>query len=425
MLYLHTVINIKPMRQKKQSHKKIRSVTSKTIHTKHKKSKAQITMGEPNYQLLILSTALLLFGIIMIFDASVYKASLPPFNNEFYFLNQHLIWIFAGLLPSLIIYFWNYRKIAKLSIPMLIVNSILLILVLFLTNKVNGSKRWFSLGPIKIQPAEFMKPIFIIYLSSWLAKKQLHYIGTANKRFWMQFIKFGTVLAVVGLLILLEPDLGTTMIIGITAFSIFLASGTDKAHTMGSMIVAGGMTVLGALAAILAPYRLKRVKTYFELLFTGNVVHPHGAGYQISQILIGIGSAGWKGVGFGLSRQRFGYLVENTAFTDSIFAVFLEEMGLIGGILLIGVWIMFFLLGMDIARKAPDRVGSLMAVGITTWLTSQALLNMAANVGLIPLTGMPLPFFTYGGSNTIVTMIGVALLLNISRAQRNGRKTKF
>jgi len=425
MLYLHTIINTKPMRPKIQTRKRIKRTKVEALHTKRTNNNSKVVMGNPNFQLLGLSIALLLFGIIMIFDASVYIASLPPFNSEFYFLQQHLVWILFGLIPALIIYFWDYRKIAKLSMPMLIANIILLLLVLFLANEINGSKRWFSIGPIPIQPAEFMKPVFIIYLASWLSKKQLHYIGTANKRFWMQFLRFGVVLAVVGGLIVAEPDLGTTMIIGITAFSIFLASGTDKAHTMGSMIVAGGMTALGALAAVLAPYRLERVRTYFQLLLTGNVADAHGAGYQMSQILIGIGSAGWTGVGFGQSRQRFGYLVENTAFTDSIFAVFLEEMGLIGGILLIGSWVMFFLLGMDIARKAPDRIGSLMAVGITTWLTSQALLNMAANVGLIPLTGMPLPFFTYGGSNTIVTMVGIALLLNISRAHKNGHTSRI
>jgi cell division protein FtsW len=398
--------------------------TIETLRSNRRKKDNDITMGNPNLQLLGLAAALLLFGVIMVFDASVYLASLPPFNNEFYFLQQHLVWILVSLIPALIIYYWDYHKIAKLSVPLLITNILLLIAVLFLAERINGSLRWFEIGPIKVQPAEFMKPIFIIYLSAWLSKERTKYSNFKDALkygFGQQLIRFGVVFAVVGGLIVAEPDLGTTMIIGITAFSIFLASGTDKAHTVGSMLVAGGMAALGALAAILAPYRLERVKTYFQLLFSGDVADPHGAGYQISQILIGIGSAGWKGVGFGLSRQRFGYLVENTAFTDSIFAVYLEEMGLLGGILLIGAWVMFFLLGMDIARKAPDRIGSLMAVGITTWLTSQALLNMAANVGLIPLTGLPLPFFTYGGSNTLVTIVGVALLLNISRARKNGR----
>jgi cell division protein FtsW len=135
----------------------------------------------------------------------------------------------------------------------------------------------------------------------------------------------------------------------------------------------------------------------------------------MQQILIGIGSGGIFGKGFGQSRQRFGYLVENTAFTDSIFAVILEELGLLGGSMIILSWILFLWRGLKISLEAPDKQGKLLAGGITVWLTSQALLNMAANVGLIPLTGMPLPLLTYGGSSTIVTLIGIAILLNVSK----------
>ena len=135
----------------------------------------------------------------------------------------------------------------------------------------------------------------------------------------------------------------------------------------------------------------------------------------MQQILIGIGSGGFLGKGFGQSRQRFGYLVENTAFTDSIFAVILEELGLLGGAIIILSWVVFLWRGLRISMNAPDKQGRLLAAGITVWLTSQTLLNIAANVGLVPLTGMPIPFLTYGGSSTIVTLIGIAILLNVSR----------
>ena len=139
----------------------------------------------------------------------------------------------------------------------------------------------------------------------------------------------------------------------------------------------------------------------------------------MQQILIGIGSGGLLGKGFGQSRQRFGYLVENTAFTDSIFAVVLEELGLIGGVVLIFAWLVFLWRGLKISMNAPDKQGKLLAAGITIWLTLQTLMNMAANVGLIPLTGIPIPFLTYGGSSTIVTAIGIAILLNVSKYSNN------
>jgi cell division protein FtsW len=197
---------------------------------------------------------------------------------------------------------------------------------------------------------------------------------------------------------------------------MFLLSGEDKIHTWGSilLIVTVGAP-LAILAAILAPYRLQRVQTFLNLLLKGEVVDPRGTGYQIQQILIGIGSGGFFGKGFGQSRQRFGYLVENTAFTDSIFAIVLEELGFLGGTILIVAWMILFVRGMKIAQNAPDKEGKLLATGIVIWLTLQAFFNMGANVGLIPLTGIPLPLLTYGGSSTVVTLIGIAILLNISK----------
>jgi cell division protein FtsW len=180
--------------------------------------------------------------------------------------------------------------------------------------------------------------------------------------------------------------------------------------------------LIATLAAILEPYRLKRVQTFLTLLLTGEVGDVRGSGYQMQQILIGIGSGGLLGKGFGQSRQRFGYLVENTAFTDSIFAVVLEELGLLGGTVIILSWLLFLWRGLKVAINAPDKQGRLLASGVTIWLVLQALMNIAANVGLIPLTGIPNPFLSYGGSSTIVTLLGIAILLNVSKySTNNGR----
>lgn len=373
---------------------------------------------KPDKFILFFTIAMAIFGAIMIFDASVYKAN-EVFNDQFYFLKFQIIWLVIGSIPTLIVYFWDYKKLLKLSLPLLIAVIILLALVLFLGEETNGSKRWFSIGPLpQIQPAEFAKLALILYLSSWLAKQEYKYtnISTALKEgFLKNLIGFIVILGIVAILVLLEPDLGTAMIICITSFAMFLMAGEDKTHTFGSIAVVILFVPIAALAGILEPYRLERIKTFLNLLVTGDVADPKGSGYQMQQILIGIGSGGLFGKGFGQSRQRFGYLVENTAFTDSIYAVVLEELGLIGGTIIIISWVLFLWRGLKVALNAPDKQGKLLAAGITVWLTTQALLNMAANVGLIPLTGIPAPLLTYGGSNTLVTLIGIGILLNISK----------
>jgi cell division protein FtsW len=377
-----------------------------------------LTGHKPDSIILIFAIMMAIFGAIMIFDASVYQAN-TVFNDQFYFLKSQLIWLVIGIIPAVLIYFWDYRKILKLAFPALIITIILLVLVLVLGEALNGSKRWFAIGSLpKIQPAEFAKITLIMYLSSWLAKRDYKYKdfkSALREGFIKNLLGFLAILGTVAILILLEPDLGTTMILCITCFIMFLMAGEDKIHTLASGSVLLLLVPVGALAAILEPYRLKRVITFLSLLFTGNVADPQGSGYQMQQILIGIGSGGLFGTGFGQSRQRFGYLVENTAFTDSIFAVILEELGFLGGTLIILAWLVFLWRGLKIAMAAPDKEGKLLAAGITVWLVMQTLLNIAANVGFIPLTGMPIPFLSYGGSSTIVSLIGIGILLNISK----------
>ena len=376
-------------------------------------------LGSGDKIILTITILMIAFGAMMIFDASMYVAD-QVFYDKFHFLLLHLRWLTIGLVIATVIYYWDYHQILKLSVPSLIFVILLLLLVLVVGDEINGSKRWFSLsGFVNIQPAEFAKIAIILYLASWLSKQKFKYktlTSAFQDGFGKHLLNFGVIIGSIAVLIILEPDLGTTMIVCITAFFMFLMSGENRVHTVGTMISAVLIGIpLVAIAAIIEPYRLQRIKTYIDLMLTGNITDPRGSGYQMQQILIGVGSGGFFGKGFGQSRQRFGYLVENTAFTDSIFAIILEELGFLGGSILVFAWMFFFLRGFKIAQNAPDKEGRLLAMGIVVWLTVQAFLNMGANVGLIPLTGMPLPFFTYGGSSTIVTLIGVAILLNISR----------
>ncbi len=375
---------------------------------------------KPDYFFLFFAIAMSIFGAIMIFDASVYIAH-TDFGDQFYFLKSQVIWLLIGTLVALPFYFIDYKKILKLAVPAMAIIIIALFLVLFIGEDINGAKRWFQIGPLPaIQPAEFAKIVIIIYLSGWLAKQEHKYKDM--KGFFKNFISFGVILGIIAVLILLEPDLGTTMVICITAFAMFFISGKDRIHTWGSISILIMCVPLVVLAGILEPYRFNRIKTFLDLLLKGEVTDPQGTGYQMQQILIGVGSGGLLGKGFGQSRQRFGYLVENTAFTDSIFAVILEEFGLLGGIVLILFWLIFLWKGLDVAERVEDKEGRFLAIGITIWLVLQAFLNMAANVGIIPLTGIPLPFLTYGGSNTFVTLVGIAILLNVSRHTNGTRK---
>ncbi|KUK75995.1 MAG: stage V sporulation protein E [candidate division WS6 bacterium 34_10] len=389
----------------------------------NRKKGSSFLKHKPDKTILYFAILMAIFGAIMIFDASVYKAT-AEWGDQFYFLKQQVVWIIIGLVPALLIYFWDYRKFLKLSFPLLIITIGLLLAVLLFGKEINGATRWLTIGPIDIQPAEFAKIVLIMYLSSWLAKKDYDYKDLKEafaSGLWNELISFVAILGIIASLIILEPDLGTTIIICATSYIMFLIAGNSKAHTIGSLSVLVLLFLLGVAAAILEPYRLQRVQTYLSLLFTGEVADPRGTGYQMQQILIGIGSGGILGKGFGQSRQRFGYLVENTAFTDSLFAVILEELGLLGGTVIIFSWVFFLWRGLKIATNAPDKQGKLLAAGITIWLVLQALMNMAANVGLIPLTGIPNPFLTYGGSSTIVTLSGIAILLNVSKYTTNGK----
>lgn len=401
---------------------------------KGKRKKYSASKKRPDYVILVLTIVFLVFGLIMIFDASIYRAD-TVFDNRFYFVQQQIAWILIGTVAGGFFYFWDYHKFSKLVIPAMVVTLGLLATVFVLrevpndvlcpsicVKSINGARRWIYIRSIPLQPAELAKPVFILYLCTWLSKtrKTFKDIREAIRfHFVYELVTFLLVMGAIGGLVVMEPDLGTTVVICFVAFVIYFSSGRDMIHTIGSLLVLVVGGLLGTLAAVLESYRLERVKTYLQLLSTGDVAEPLGSGYQMQQILIGIGSGGFWGKGFGESRQRYGYLVENTPFTDSIFAVVLEEVGMLGGIVLIALFLMFFARSVKVAMNAPDRLGKLLAGGLALWLVFQAFMHMAANVGLFPLTGIPLTFFTYGGSSTVVSLIGVGMLLNVSRFSEN------
>jgi len=270
--------------------------------------------------------------------------------------------------------------------------SLVLVLIPSLGTQIMGARRWLAIGGFGFQPAELIKLTFVLYLAALLSKK---------KQLWPFLLLLGMIL----LLIMLEPDLGTAVVVTATGMVVYFASG-GPIWQMGLISLTGLLAGVGLIFS--SSYRKERLLT-----FLNPTRDPLGASYHIRQILIALGSGGLFGVGLGQSRQKYEYLPATT--TDSIFAVIAEEVGFIGGSLVILAFLVLIWRGMKIAREAPDEFSSLLATGITAWIGLQALVNLAAMVALVPLTGVPLPFISYGGSSLVIALVGVGILLNISK----------
>ncbi|MEP7162922.1 MAG: putative lipid II flippase FtsW [Candidatus Moraniibacteriota bacterium] len=344
-------------------------------------------------------------GLIMIASAGVSYGNVR-FGDPYYFFKQQLVGLLVGfgfLFFTERVYYGTWKKFVM---PIFILALVLLILVFIpgVGTTVYGAARWIELGPVSFQPSEVMKLAIILYLAAWLSGK-----GEAKARdFYEGFVPFLFILALVGFLVIKQPDTGTLGLIFLISLSIFFTSGASLKHVFG--LVLGAFAFLAILVK-LAPYRMQRF-----LVFLNPEHDPLGSGYQVSQALLAIGSGGLYGVGLGHSRQKFNYLPEPV--TDSIFAVLSEETGLIGASLVILLFLFFAWRGLRIARRAPDAFGRLLAVGIVAWVVGQAFINVAAISGLIPLTGIPLPFISFGGTSLAVLMAAVGILLNISRHSR-------
>lgn len=365
--------------------------------------------------LLAVVVGLSLFGALMVYSGSVLVAVKNDLSPYHYFIRQ-ILWVILGLIALYITSRIDYRIIAKFAVPGLIVTIALLILVLFV-NEGQTIKRWISLGPFDLQPSEIAKLTFLLYLSTRLAKQKE--IKNIDQKAIVRHIKkdllpFWGVLALVGGLIVMETDMDTTIMLALTSFIIYFVSGSDIIHTFGS--IASGIIALlaGVILTVSKQYRLNRIETFFDFWKNGVISDPYSSGFQFRQILVAVASGGIFGAGFGESRQKYHYLGD-TAFSDTIFAIFAEEFGLIGCIILVSIFMFILLKGIKIALRAPDRLGSLLALSITTWISLQAFLHIGANVGLIPINGNTLPFMSYGGSSTIINLTAIGILLNISK----------
>ena len=361
------------------------------------------TQGKPDLFFLIAFFCLAGFGLLMLSSASV-VVSYQKYNSSSYYIIHQLLF---GVLPGSIICFFcskiDYHVWKRFAFLFLIISIFLLIMVFMpgIGYEYGGARRWLHIGSLLFQPSEVVKLTFLIYLAAWLGNRGEKKVGD----FSYGFVPFIAVVGTISLLVITQPDMGTMGVIALIALCMYFVAGASLAHI--GLIAGGSILALFALIKA-APYRLERFMTFLH-----PELDPLGVGYHINQALLAVGSGGFWGRGFGHSRQKFAYLPEVTG--DSIFAIAAEELGFVFSVLFISLFIFFAIRGLRIAMRAPDTFGMLVAVGIVSWITFQAFINIGAMLSILPLTGIPLPFVSYGGSSIVVLLAAVGILINISR----------
>jgi cell division protein FtsW len=361
---------------------------------------------QADYSILVAVIALAAIGILMVYSSSAMRAYLRS-DDTLAIVGPQIQWAGLGIVAMLLMMRVDYRYLRLVSIPLFAAAVVLLGLVLVMPEtgairsvSVGGSARWLQLGPLPaIHPAEFAKLAMVVYLAHWMAKR-----GTSMRVFWGGTAAFLIIVVPVVGLVFKEPDLGTTMVIGLTAFAMFFAAGANLAH----LAAMGGLGVLVVLVG-LRGYQMDRIQAWLNPWSD-----PLGKGFHTIQGLLALALGGTFGAGLGESRLAGGLFLPN-ASNDYIFAIIGEEFGLFGGVVIVGLFVVLAYAGIRTALRAPDTFGALLATGITAWLTIQAFINIGVVVGLLPVTGITLPFISLGGSSLIISFTAVGILLSISR----------
>ncbi len=340
-------------------------------------------------------------GLMMVLSASSVEA-MRSYGGAWVFFQRQVVWVLLGALGLVAAAAVDYRHWRRLVVPLVVGSFVLLALVLIpgVGISAGGSTRWLGAGWLRVQPSELAKLAVLLFGADLLDRRvgQVH-----DSRAVLRPMALTTGLLAV--LVLLQPDMGTAMLIVLIVLAL-LFIGEVPLSTMAAI---GAATALGALAlAKVEGYRWARV-----LSFRDPFGDPTNTGYQLSQSLVALGTGHVGGVGLGASRAKWGFLPN--AHTDFIFAIVGEELGLVGTILVVALFVAFAILGVRVAVRAPDRFGTLLAGGVTAWVSTQAVVNMGAVIGLLPITGVPLPFVSFGGSSLVVTMVATGILVNIAR----------
>lgn len=362
----------------------------------------------PDYTLALLVYILILIGLVAVFSASVVMSYQATGNPNFYFTRQ-LLSVGIGTLIFLFvsrIHYDFWRKIA----PFLFVINLFLLVLVFLPGigfGSGGAHRWIKVGNIIFQPTEALKISLIIFLAYFFDR-----VGKNIKTFTKGFFPFLIILGVLGGLIMKQPDMGTFFVAALISVAMFFVAGANLLH-MGSLFALGSVGIWLLIKS--APYRMSRF-----MVFLDPGADAGGAGYQINQALLSIGTGGLLGLGFGQSRQKYQYLPE--AATDSIFAIMSEELGFIRISIIIVIFAMLIYRGYRLSRVAPDNFSRFVAVGVTSWIAGQTFVNISAMLSLVPLTGVPLPFISYGGSSVIFLLLAFGIMINISKYRLEAKK---
>ena len=363
------------------------------------KKRRKKIMGEIDYGVFYTVLLLVSIGTVMIYSASSYYAMFTS-GDSMFFLKKQLMLVPLGLAIMLFMMRFDYHKIKKYSVA-LILGCIPLLIAVFFFPDVNGAQRWIKLGPLSFQPSDLTKYAVVIFLAMGLEAK-----GEGIKKFWTGIVPYFSVSGVYAVLILAEKNLSIASVIMIVTFIMIFVSGAKNKHLFG--IVGPGMIGLALLAIFSSDYRRARM-----LNFINPWKDAAGNGYQLIQSFYALGAGGITGLGLGQSRQKTLYMPE--PHNDFIFSIIGEELGLIGCIFIIALFLIFIWRGINIALKAKDTYGTLLAVGITSVIAVQCIINIAVVTGSMPVTGVPLPFISYGGTSLVINMTAMGILLNISR----------
>lgn len=357
-----------------------------------------------DYPLLLIVGAIIFFGLIMLWSASA-PSGYEEFSDSYYFVKHQLIFGFIPGLAALLALsripytFWRTH-----AFNLLILSIVLLVLVFIpgFSAGIGTAHSWISIGGVfSLQPSEIVKLTFLFYLAAWLGGRDERGVKDVHSGFLPFLLVLGTIM----LLMILQPDVGTMSIIAAMALVVYFVAGAPLAYVLG-LIAAG----VGALTLLIttAPYRAARFTTFLH-----PELDPQGIGYHINQALLAIGSGGFFGVGYGHSRQKFQYLPEVAG--DSIFAVIAEELGFVFALITMALFLLLLWRLLAIAQNTSDRFAKYFVIGVAAWLTLQAFVNIGSMVALMPITGVPLPFISYGGTSLAIAMAAIGVVLNMSK----------
>jgi len=393
-------------RQEKDAQEsKRRAATVQAITEEEQEKLATLEMrlprvaGKVDGWLLIIVLTLLCIGIVTVYSASAFQAARSQGDASYYF-QRELMWTILGVVAMLLTLRVDYRHWRRFSLVGMLIILPLLVIVLKFGINVYGASRWLSFGSFfSFEPSELTKLVLALYIADWLARK-----GDQVGTFLYGLVPFIILVGVVLGLVLLENDLGTAIIIAGFATAMFFTAGANIIQFLLAMVCGGLIFLKEAFSS----YRFYRIAG-----FVNPFKDVTGINLQLYQALLALGSGGWFGLGLGNSRQKTGYLP--FPYTDSIFPIIGEELGFVGCVVIVMLFLVLAFRGFRLARRTPDLYGALLATGITTWLVLQAMINIGANTGTIPYTGVPLPFISFGGSSLVVSLAAVGVLLNISR----------